>query len=118
MEPLNTTPPAVSSAPLDSGARCRDVQTTSRVTILIACTRPYFPSESGRGRSVQRPPVVRLPRPPSRTGFRSMHDSTSGTYRIFVFGLSELGVQFLAPPACGQITRSLPSPGKEPGSIV
>src|SRR5579872_1760005 len=117
MEPLNTMPPAVSSAPLDSGARCRDVHTTSRVSILIACTRPYFPSESGRGRNDQRTPVERLPRPPSRTGFRSMQDSTRGTYRIFVSGLYDPGSQLLAPPACGQITRSLPSPGRELGSM-
>src|ERR1039458_6741130 len=107
----------MSSAPLDSGARCRDVQTTSRVSILIACRRPYFPSESGRGRRVQRTLVERLPRPPSRTGFRSMQDSTSGTYRILESGLYEPGIQLLAPPACGQITRSLSSPGRVLGSM-
>src|SRR5579863_6568889 len=102
MEPLKITPPAVSSAPLDTGARWRSVHTTSRVTMLTASTRPYFPSESGRGRKVGRPPADKRPRPPSVTGVRSIHASMSGIYRIFVSGLYELGIQLLAPSTWGQ----------------
>ena len=56
------------------------------VSRLSACRRPYLPSLSGRGRTVQRTPVDRLPRSPSGTGTRSMHASVIGTYRILVAG--------------------------------
>src|SRR5271169_1749968 len=102
MEPLKITPPPVSSAPLDTGARWRSVHTTSRVSMLTASTRPYLPSESGRGRTVKLTPVDKKPRPPSVTGVRSIHDSTSGIYIIFVSGLYEAGSQLLAPSAWGQ----------------
>src|SRR5262245_27430380 len=81
--------------------------------MLTACTRPYLPSESGRGRTVGRTPVDNRPRPPpSVNGTRSMHASTSGTYRIFVSGLYEPGSQLLAPSTCGQTMCDCPSPGR------
>src|SRR6185503_13453271 len=116
--PAKTTPPAVASAPVDCGARCRSVHTVLRVSMLIACTRPYLPSLFGRGRRLQRTPVDRLPRPPFSTGVRSMHDSTSGTYSILVRGLYDEGNHDFAPPACGQTNLVWPSPGTRVGSIV
>src|SRR3569623_1187325 len=102
MDPLKVTPPAVSRTPLDTGARCRSVHTTSRVAMLMACTRPYLPSESGRGRTVGRPPAdKRPPRFSSVGGVKSMHASISGTYRIFVSGLYEPGIQLFAPSTWG-----------------
>src|SRR5690349_20683893 len=93
------------------------VQTVFLVSTFTACTRPYLPSLSGRGRSVQRTPVERLPRPPGATGVRSMHASTSDTYRIFVSGLYDSGSQLLAPPACGQVVMVSPPPGTRRGLI-
>src|SRR6185369_10065897 len=116
--PAKTTPPAVASAPVDCGARCRSIQTVLRVSRLMACTRPYLPSLSGRGRRLQRTPLERLPRPPGATGVRSMHASTIVTYRILVRGLYEDGSHDLAPPACGQVNFVVPSPGTSEASIV
>src|ERR1700676_3012109 len=99
MEPLKITPPELSSATLDTGARWRSVPRTSRVNILTASTRPYLPSESGRGPTVKFTPVDKKPRPPSVAGVSSIHDSTSGIYMIFVSGLYELGSQLLAASA-------------------
>src|SRR5579859_3739756 len=112
------TPPAVSSAPLDTGARWRSVHTTSRVSMLMACTRPYLPSESGRGRTLGPTPVDNKVRPPPVTGARSIHASTSGTYIIFVFGLYEAGSQLLAPSTWGQTKCACPSPGSVCGLMV
>src|SRR5215471_18718239 len=87
--------------------------------MLIASTRPYLPSESGRGRTVGRPPADKRPaRPPSVTGVKSMHASTRGTYRIFVSGLYDPGSQLLAPSTCGQTMCAWPSPGSVCGLIV
>jgi hypothetical protein len=44
---VESHPPAVSSGPLKTGARCRSVHTTWRVVMLMACTRvsasPHWP---------------------------------------------------------------------------
>src|SRR5262245_44464455 len=84
----------------------------------MAWRRPYLPSLFGRGRRLHRTPVDRLPRPPGATGVRSMHDSTSGTYSIFVRGLYDEGSHDFAPPACGQTNFVSPSPGTRVGSMV
>mgnify|MGYP001105107862 CR=1 FL=1 len=72
---------------VDIGARWRAVHTVFFVWMSMAWTRPYLPSLSGLGRSAQRTPVERLPRPPAATGSRSMHASTSGTNNTWVSGL-------------------------------
>src|SRR5262245_53378728 len=84
----------------------------------MAWRRPYLPSLFGRGRRLHRTPVERLPRPPGATGVRSMHDSTSGTYRILVRPLYDEGSHDLAPPACGQTNFVSPSPGMSVSSMV
>src|SRR5689334_6627115 len=87
--------------------------------MLIASTRPYLPSESGRGRRVGRPPADKRPaRPPSVTGVKSIHASMSGTYIIFVSGLNEPGIQLLAPFTLGQTIFDCPSPGMICGLMV
>src|SRR5580698_6163014 len=86
--------------------------------MLTASTRPYLPSESGRGRTVRLTPVDKKPLAPSATGVRSMHDSTSGIYKILVSGLYELGCQLLAPSAWGQTVCVFPSPDSVSGLMV
>src|SRR6185436_8409636 len=76
--PANTRPPEVISVPAVSGARCRSIHTVLPVSMLIAWSRPYLPSLAGRGRTVHRTPVDRLPRSPAGTGTRSMHASVIG----------------------------------------
>ncbi len=46
-----------------------------------------------------------------------MHDSTSGTYRTFVCGLIDAGIQLLAPPACGHTMIAFSRDGTSFGSI-
>ena len=117
-DPTKTSPPAVTSDPVVSGALCRSTHTVCFVSRLMACRRPYFPSLSGRGRTVQRTPVDRLPRSPSGTGTRSMHASTIGRYSIFVAASKAVGIHPRPPLTCGQIIFVCPSPGTSRGSTI
>src|SRR5688572_13513454 len=90
--PANTTPPAVASTPDVCGARSRVTHTVLRVSILIACTRPYLPSLSGRGRIPQLTPEDSAPRPPPPgIGKMSMQASVSGANTILLAGLYDAG---------------------------
>src|SRR5262245_6920831 len=67
----------------------------------MAWRRPYLPSLFGRGRRLHRTPVVRLPRPPVRTGVGALHASTSGAQSSVVSGGYDQGSHAFGPSGHG-----------------
>ena len=57
----------------------------------MACTRPYLPSLSGRGRSVHRTPVDELPRAPGRHRSQVHAGLDEADEQHFGFGVVGLG---------------------------